>query len=365
MTDKELFRETFSRLHASDTVYEEVLEMTENKKMRKGHYISGKVAAAAVLAAALGGTTVLAAVQGGFFRSIFGTKGQEDIEVHNIEADGQSWTAAAREWGTADEDAAERLVGEHVAQIGESVTVYGYTLTLDEYIIDENGCGAITYTLSNPDGLAGICDAGYGEYYMSPDVPMKEIYLCTTGGKYIDHKSKFVDSRSIVDRTQTTDTELHAVMYFTVPEMQEEGEGIQIVHSGYELGEKGEVASEEREEITFMPDSFVSSDIYTSDAGYTARISPVGIRFDGPIFEQAGDKGWTAKKLLITYTDGSVYQAKDEDVNNIIVGCYSNTDGGLSEVFNRLVDTEKIASITVNGPDGEDIVFERKEGFED
>lgn len=349
MTDRELFRETFSQLHASGNICEEVLEMAKNRGRKKRRYVSKRLAAACVLAAALCGTSVFAAVQGGFLQSVFGTKGQENVGVHELGEGGQSWKVPAREWETVDEDAAERLVGEQVARIGESVTVYGYTLTLDEYMIDENGIGAITYTLSNPDGLAGVCEAGYGEYYMSPDVPMKEIHMQSTEGRSIDH-------RSIVDRTQTTDTELHAVMYFTAMEKLQEGEGIQIIHSGYELNEKGEAVSEEEEKITFLPEDFIHSVTCTSEAGYTAHISPVGVRFDGPVFEK-GVSGWILEKVLVTCADGSVYQAEDQDVNNIIVGCYSNDDGGLCLVFNRLVDTEQVASVTVNGPDGTDLVF--------
>lgn len=352
MTDRELFHETFSQLHASDTVYEEVLKMAENRKGKGRRRRPGRAAAACACAAVLCGITVLAAVQGSL-QSMFGTKGQENVKVHNAEEGGQSWMVRAREWETADEDTAEHLLGEHMAQIGESVTVYGYTLTLDEYIIDENGIGAITYTLSNPDGLAGICSTEYGEYYMDPDVPMKEIGMRSTRDRFIDH-------RSVVDRTQTTDTEMRAVMYFTAEEKLEEGEGIRLIHSGYELNEKGESVSEEKEEIVFMPESFVHSDTFTSGAGYTAHISPVGIRFDGPVFEMASAE-WPADKLLITYTDGSVYEAEDADTDNIIAGCYSNEDGGLCQVFNRLVNTEEIASVTVNGPDGEDMIFTKEQ----
>lgn len=349
MTDKELFHETFSQLHASDTLYEEVLEMTENRrKRRRSYHMLPKAAVVCALTVALGGITVFAAAHGEFFQSIFGTKGQENVEVHEVEMDGQSWTAPAREWETADERTAERLTGEHITQIGESVTVYGYTLTVDEYLIDENGIGAVTYTLSNPDGLAGVCYAGYGEYYMSPDVPMKEINMMSAG-------EKSFDLRSIVDQTQTTDTELHAVMYFVPIEKLDEGEAIQIIHSGYETDESGKTVTTEEQRITFTPDSFVSSDTYTSESGFTAHVSPVGILFDGPVFEST-DSGWITQKLIITYTDGSIYQVEDTDVYNTIVACY-NMDGDVLEVFNRLVDTEKIASVTVNGPDGEDLVF--------
>ena len=36
-----------------------------------------------------------------------------------------------------------------------SATTGGYTLAIDGFAIDENGCGFATFTLSNPDGLNG------------------------------------------------------------------------------------------------------------------------------------------------------------------------------------------------------------------
>ncbi|MDO5344692.1 MAG: DUF4179 domain-containing protein [Lachnospiraceae bacterium] len=348
MTDRELFHETFSCLHASDTIYEEVLEMAENSQKKRRRYITKKMAAVCAIAVAFSGITVLAAVKGSFFQSIWGTKGQADVDVHTVTEGSQSWTAPSRKWENANEAEAEKLAGEYLRQIDDSVTVYGYTLTANEYIIDENGIGAVTYTLSNPNGLTGINFNEYGAYYLSPECPMKEIYMQSTG-------EKGIDCISIADLTQTTDTELHAVMYFAPFERLDQNEGILIRHSGYESNANGEILSKEEQDITFLPDSFVTSETYTSASGYTAHISPIGILIDGPVFE-AKVSDWSAKKLQITYTDGSVYQAQNQDVYNQVLGC-RNASGGHLAVFNQLVDTERIASITINGPGGEDMIF--------
>lgn len=167
-----------------------------------------------------------------------------------------------------------------------------------------------------------------------------------------------IDTEEIVDHTQTTDTELHAVMYFAPFERLKDGEKIQIEHSGYEWDENDEVLTHEVQKIELVPDRLIVSDTYISDLGYTAHISPLGIRLDGLICEGTG-QSWVVEKLIITDTDGSVYQVQDTDIYNQIFSCGS-VSGDLWTVFNRLVDTEKVASITVNGPDGEDMVFTKE-----
>lgn len=347
MTEQTLFQETFSCLHASDTVCEEVLSMAEQKSKKKRR-LTKKAAILCAAATAACTMTVWAAVQSGFFQSIWGNKGQKNVETHRVTDGGQSWTSPSREWKEVDDAAAGKLASGFVGQIGASATVYGYTLTAEEYLMDENGIGAITYTLSNPDGLRGIAFNEYGEYYVTPECPMKEIWMETSGKKAICVKS-------IADQTQTTDTTLHAVMYFAPFEETEKGETLFLHHYGYESDAEGRIFSEEAQDISFTPDRLLASAVYTSDAGYTARISPLGIVFQGPVFESA-DPAWTLQKLSVSRYDGSVYPVRDKDVSNAILGCIGS-GGDTFLVFNRLVDPGAVASITVNDPDGEDLLF--------
>lgn len=343
MTVRELFHETFSCLHASDTIYEEVLEMAENQGKRKRRRMSGKAAAACIAAVIVSGITVAAAAQSEFFQSVFGTKGLKNMEAHKLE-EGNDWLVPARFWEEVDEETAGRLTGGHVMQIGETVTVYGYTLKVEQCVMDDNGIGAFTYTLSHVGGLEGIDYWEYGGYLLPEDIPGGIIRMESSGGTMFC-------TREIVNHTQTTAMELHAVEYFAPFEQLEDGEEIQIRHSGYEWDENGELLTNEEQDINFVPDNVIVSDIYTSESGYTAHISPLGIRFDFDV----SDQNWFQQKLIITYTDGSVYQVQDTDIENQILSC--GDAGVFRTVFNRLVDTEKIASITVNGPDGEELMF--------
>lgn len=351
MIDKELFQETFSRLHASDSTCEEVIRMAEKRGKKRRRCMPKKAAVAIAFGMVVCGATVFAAGQSGFFGSIFGRKGQKDIEAHVVEDRGQSWTVPARDWVEVDEAAAEKSLGDHIGQLGDSVTVYGCTLTVEEYVIDESGIGAVTYTLSNPEGLEGmIYDAGYGECCMSPDTPLKDLQVWSTEGDMFD-------SRSILNKTESTDTELHAVLYFAPLAKLEAGEGIVLKHWGYEMDENGEILSEEEQSITFTPDSFAAAVEFESEEGYTAHISSLGILIDGPVFEYEKPE-WIAEKMLITYEDGSVYQVEDTDVNNEVLGCYTQA-GDLMVVFNRMADVDKVVSITVNGLEG-DVNFTRQ-----
>lgn len=346
MTKKELFQETFSCLHASDTIYEEVLEMTENRQKR---YHLRKAVVACTLAVLASGITVLAVARSGFFQSVFGTKGQPNTSAHVSEINNGN-IVPAREWVEVDENTAKELLGEKVTSIRDSVTLYGYTLTVHDYTIDENGIGAATYTLVNPDGLDEVIFGEYGDYSLSPDSPLVPVSAESSSGKIID-------TASIVDQTRTTDTELYAVLYFAPLEALEENEEILICLSGYEWDENGELLKHEVETIPLSQASSAPSITYTSEAGYTAHLSPLGIFFDGPIFE-AVDRSWWTKKLLITYTDDSVYQVRDTDIFNQILSCLGSS-GSVCTVFNRLVDTDTVKSITINGPDGTDMVFTR------
>ena len=71
------FHETFSCLHASNTVYEEVLEMAENQEKRKRRRMTGKTVVACIATVVVSGITVAAAAQSGFFSECVWHQGAE------------------------------------------------------------------------------------------------------------------------------------------------------------------------------------------------------------------------------------------------------------------------------------------------
>lgn len=358
MTDRQLFEETFSRLHASGDTVTEVLKMAREQETKRKTRAPARTGALIALAAALLMGTAFAAA-GGFFDAVFGSKGQEDVEAHEVveESKGSTYEVPAMEWAEVDEALAEALVGEHVASVGTSVSVGDWTLTVDDYTIDDRGVGAVVYTLSNPNGLGGaILDSGYGTYSVSGDNAdgLREIGLFGGSGEH-----RF-DTRSVVDKNLTTDTELHAVMYFAPFFDFAEGESIHMTLSRAATmpdPDSGEDAEWEEQIITFTPESFIPTVELVSEEGYTAHLSPVGILFD--IWFEGADPDAYARELSVQFGDGTEYilQSEDPYIDNRIVSCGSPEDDVEASVFNRLVDTDSVVSVTRNGPESTPIVF--------
>ena len=359
MTDRQLIDETFSRLHASEDTVTEVLKMAREQDTTKIRRHPARTGALIALAAVLLMGTALAAVTGGFFDTVFGSKGQEDVAAHEVveEATGSTYEVPAMEWAEVDEALAEQLVGEHIATIGTSVSVGNWTLTVDDYTIDDRGIGAIVYTLSNPNGLGDtIQDAGYGEYYVDGDNPdgLREIGLSGDGEMHM------FDTRNIVDKNLTTDTELHAVMYFAPFFHFEAGENIRMTLSRAVTmpdPDSGEDAEWEEQTVTFTPESFVPSVELVSEDGYTAHISPIGVFFDHS-FEGADPDAYL-RELSVQFDDGTEYVLKSDDpyVDNQVVSCTSFDDDVEASVFNRLVDAGSVVSVTRNGAEDAAVVF--------
>ena len=249
--DRQLFKETFSCLHASEDTVTEVLKMAKQQETRKKERHPVRMGILIGLAAVLLVGAAYAAAGTGFIQSVFGAKGQENTAPQEVLEAGKdtTWTMPGREWVEVDEAQAERLIGEHVAAVGESVSLGNWTLTVDAYAIDDHGIGAVTYTLANPTGLGDtIRDAGNGAYYVNGDNVddlLGEIGLEGTLGDPERNIYHGFDTRNIVDKTLTTDTELHAVMYFTPTYGFEAGESIRITLGRVLRGENGGIIGEE------------------------------------------------------------------------------------------------------------------------
>ena len=354
--DRQLFKETFSYMHASEDTITEVMKMAKKQDMKKTERHPVRTGVLIGLAAALLIGGAYAAAGTGFIQSVFGPKGQENIAPHEAveEAKGSTYEAPGREWAQADEEQAQALIGEHIAAVGESVSVGNWTLTVDDYTIDDHGLGAIVYTLSNPNGLGdAIRDAGYGEYYVDGNNPdgLREIGL---EGSSEGH---MFDTRNIVDKNLTTDTELHAVMYFAAMYRLESGESIRMTLFRFLSDENYNTIEEEEQSLIFTPDSYIPTVELVSAEGYAAHLSPLGVTFDAA-FEGADPEAYT-KTLTVQFADGTEYAVISGDpyMDNGILGCASFEENVEAHVFNRLVDTDSVVSVTRNGPEGATLVF--------
>lgn len=223
MIDRKLFQKTFSTLHASpDTlseVYRAVHEEEHKQPLHRRHAISKGVLIAAVLAmcitvAGAAGVSIAGLIKANVTPSASITA----ADLHAFSADsmdsetpvvldnsGNVLSLPKMERVSTDAKTMWRLVGDYLSTVDAAMEVDGYTIQLNTFLIDENGTGFLTYTLSNPNGVT-YDDNGYGEVY-TPLAPW--LYI----GDPSSHR--LMDAKTYLDAAASTDTALHLVLYFS------------------------------------------------------------------------------------------------------------------------------------------------------
>lgn len=147
-----------------------------------------------------------AVVNSSYFASAWGNHGNgESVTWTNGGSSGTKYTYT-REFG--DGIAPQSLEGA-VQKVNLSVEGNGYTLDIHEMAIDENGCGAVTFTLSNPNGVN----------YYKPAAELGELVLYgeEEGGvstPSMNFGEEWADTRCTIDKDTSSDTVINGTMYF-------------------------------------------------------------------------------------------------------------------------------------------------------
>ncbi len=383
--DSERFRRAFSAMDASDETVERIMTMVEKidsgqrarcpssetapagaasrpggcsgharrtgvRQPRRRFTVRAAVATAAVTALVASGA--YAAVSSDFFQSAFGTKGQQDVEAHTVVEEDHispvtgepvSWVAPSRTWEDVDEQVAQRLLDGYVFDVNRTCELNGYTLTVGQCVMDENGNGVATVTLENPDGV-DLSDAGYGEVYLSNDAPV-DFRI-----ESVDSAVLFWDARVIMDAEQSTDTKLVGVAYFGPFTGRIDG-GLEWALADRESGGTSSVAAQDADGTSvYVPQATLPTREFQAEDGSTVEVSPIALT------QFLADSDNSANEAVIRYTDGSEYvvyrQGGDDPVANDVVGYGYSDDAdrdGSAHLFNRLVDVDAIDSITLRG----------------
>ena len=266
------------------------------------------------------------------------------------DANGNTIQLAKMERVPTDPETAQRLVGGYLMALDNAaMTVkdnyYGtYTITLETMLIDEKGKGMITYSVENPKGVYSSTEGfsyGEGVHTCMPSVevhePSEEAALRS------EEARKAVSTKIHLDKENTTDTHVQAIMYFAICGGYRKGDPVYVtVGSGYDGSAQA---------IRVTPTSYVPAKTFTEKGGTHVKVSPLGIRIEtGDIPENM------AGSAVIHYKDGSEFVVRSDDVNNCTVAFggygYEGTDGGNYRDagyynFNRLVDVDQIASVEV------------------
>ena len=332
----------------------------EEPSMHKAHKAGFGAVLAAVMILALSVTAFAAANYTGFFESVFGSKGLEDRESYEMDGSSTGDVMPGQFWDNeVDTAAAEAALGPYVTGSGRSVSAGGYTLAVDEVLIDSNGVGAISYTVSNPDGIPGPRMWGEdqlpaGQFNLVDDERSFFLMVYTQSGT-------FLDPFQILDTTRITDTEIHAIAYFQsiTPLSPDDELMINFLYSSPET-----MNMNEESEYICIPVSnrapcatFISGDDM-------AHLSPLSVYLEVPDAAEEEDitNYWahnTITDLVIYYADGSEYvvYSSEPAMQNTISGGISGYTGQYMTIFNRFVDVENVTSLTCTRSDGTVLTF--------
>lgn len=326
--------------------------MKNTKKQRKNIKI---IAIAAAFVLVLSMAALAAGLYTDFFHSAYGTgvEGREAYTADKLDAGGnvvgqESYPAVERV--EPDMAAAEELLEGHVAHSGGQVSLGGYTFTLEDVVLDENGNGAVTVRVENPQGLNikedGIYYALQGEF-----IPFSIGFY--SGGALID-------SRELLSAESLTETSAVYVCYLAGGAWSE-GEDIRVKFQAWNGGFDEAMAAElgngqvcplyDEESLSLSAAQALETVSFAGD-GLLAEISPVGMKLCWEEALSVSDEMYSAaaaapvcREIVLCYADGSEYVVRSDEqaLDNVPVSFTDNKNVWIA--FNRLADVENLESV--------------------
>lgn len=332
-------KQAFESVQADSDLADRVLNAAAGEPLRKrGHAKPLYVAVIGCLAGVLAtGGVAYAVVNSSYFASAWGNHGNGDsITWTNGGSSGTKYTYT-REFG--DGIAPQSLEGA-VQEVNLSVEGNGYTLDIHEMAIDQNGCGAVTFTLSNPNGVS----------YYKPAAELGELVLYGEeeqgiGTPGMNFGEEWADTRCTIDKGTSSDTVINGTMYFASMDRERDLQHAVTWNICWTEGE-GETAKQ-REASTpeFNFGAHVDTKELHSD-GSSLAISPFSIQTH---ITDLGDEA-VDNKLTVTYKDG-LEQVIEDDAAGAYNSYFSLTRNNGENIWipTRLIDVDQVASVTLEG----------------
>lgn len=301
---------------------------------------------AAILVFMLCGTAYAIISHKDFFEVFFGSRAVEAlpdqnaavvVEAHEFSYEDElkgtiTYTMPGYELVEVDEEEAERLLGGYVTVLDDSYTVDGYTVELLGYIEDNAGSYRLYYSIENPNGLDNI------------DLYDNNGYTCVGPVDWSGFKVLTNGSMAYADMERTTDTKVYVCVPGVVSPITASGCEVRIYGAGVEPSEAvvaKKVVANDRVGI-----------VTGSASNYEVAVSPMGIKITQKTSYE--NYGFQARYVSITMEDSSEYLVYEKDVinnNSYSCGTVDMLGRNMGEVFcfNRIIDPEQIATVTVKG----------------
>lgn len=330
-------KQAFESIQADSNLADRVLNAAEGEPLRKrGHAKPLYVAVIGCLAGVLAtGGVAYAVINSSYFASAWGNHGNGDsITWTNGGSSGAKYTYT-REFG--DGIAPQSLEGT-VQKVNLSVEGNGYTLDIHEMAIDKNGCGAVTFTLSNPNGVN----------YYKPAAETGELVLYGEeeqgiGTPSMNFGEEWADTRCTIDKDTSSDTVINGTMYFAAMDRERDLQHAVTWNIHWTEGEGESARRFEASTPEFNIGAYVDTkELRSGDS--PLEISPFSIQ------THIDDLGYEAvdNKLTVSYKDGSEQIIEDDDagVFNLYFS-YGRNSGENIWVPTKLIDVDQVVSVTL------------------
>lgn len=352
MSQKHTFNEAMNQLHASDDLYERVMQQVRgDKRKRRGTARPIAAVAAAVLITTAGvGGTAYAVINSDFFQTALGDHGLGDSSQWTDSGTGLSYR---RDYGVVGSGTIIENYENAVEPVNYTLEAHGYTLNVIDMVIDENACGIVRFTLDCPTGL-GI-NTSYGAFnQMVFDNQDDHLAFLDMEGSM----GNFLDTRCVYDVSTLTDTHLDGTMYF-VPIVGSFDEAKSEILSGvrWEVAwnDGGNLHPEDTRAFTdiFVPTQIVETRRFTHGSDAVADLSPFSIHY---VADANNSSEFVVDALELHFTDGSRHAIADwhhgspeeqSTINHYVAAILS--DNSHASVFTSLIDPNTVKSISLTG----------------
>lgn len=351
MNEHELFQKTFSNLHASDTTLQEVMSRVHSGKSAKG---VSKRFAVLVAVVVVFFSMAIAVHAGGVLVDLVATlKPAEDpaqviddafgdkisTEKPKMEdAYGNEIEAPVMERPEIDLTETEALIGAYISDVDGVLTSGENKFTLKNFMIDETGSGALTWTVENPGGIR-YGDAGYGMvYFNSWTIDNPRMYHYDADG----NKKDVVDLSTALISKNDAGTKLELVSYFGTVAKYDVGDSFVWTVSRNR--------KQDTKKMQLTPVEHIPATTFKTADGMRLTIANHGLTID-----VNSDTDFITDKMVIYFKDGTQYCVEDEEKNiyNMSGSFWRNTRDyrydDMVVLFNRLIDTKAVSRVEVTG----------------
>lgn len=356
-------RDTLNKVKMDEGRKAEIRDELMHKKAGITH-LGIKITAAAATLLIAAPLAVYAATNGEIIDRIWGNEGRKNVDMHYISyvdegKDNENGTPVEQriempriEYVATDPDIAARLIGDRIALEPVSCMIDDTRFTVEAVVRDSIGGIVAAYTIEREGGVNCL-------NYSQLDNESK-------GAWYnLDNNIEFAfregDGEIFVDLERSTDKKVYCYEYMhgfcgdhLTWDLLELNMSIQemcdMIDKDHKLDRKDFII--DKKTVTVPVADKLDSEMFKSPAGDTIEVSPISLKLKSTsgIFttEYSSYIVEGIDKILITYNDGSEYLLFDDKNNNAAYAMGSDNGWCYYALFNRLVDYNNIAKITVN-----------------